>query len=303
MRLHRSSLLVLPLLFGLAACGADPAAVATTDAGAVADRPGATDVGARLDAPPVIDAGGRLDAPAAVDVARVADAAAALDATPPQDGPLPGLGAVSGACGALRGMLRAPAGSLVENGLGFMAGERYDRTQLSPGGQRLFDTPNAGGSSTESEVMSFELLARCEGAALVATETEVMYQPPDDAGANSITDMVVTIGADRVGVSVTRAYRPMPMVFTDAIARDLLVTKLNGVNRSTVRVLPAQRWVKQVLHVFAPDMAAAQAVARAWATLDAATRSNTIVLVTTTRGGGFIYCNPDPALGSECPPL
>ena len=219
------------------------------------------------------------------------------------DGPLPGLGGVSGACGNLRTMLHNPAPSLVENDLRFMTGERYDRALLSTGGQRLYDTPNAGGSSTESEVFSYELLHRCEDAALVATETEVMYQPANDAGANSITDMMVSINGERVGVSVTRAYRPTPMVFTDAIARDLLMTKLTGINRSSMRVLPAQRWVKQILHVFAVDMAAGLAIGRAWATVDAATRADTIVLVTVTHGGGFIYCNPDPALGSECPSL
>lgn len=288
MRHRRSPPRLVSLLLGLAACGSDPAVEVAADAGAAVDVRAVTDVGADARAP--LDVGS--------DARVLTDAAAAA-----HDGPLPGLGAVSGACGALRSMLRDPAPSLVENALGFMAGERYDRTLLSVGGRRMYDTPNAGGSSTESEVFSYEVLYRCEDAALVATETEVMYQPVSDAGANSITDLVVSIGGERVGVSVTRAYRPMPMVFTDANARDLLTTKLAGVNRSSMRVLPAQRWVKQVLHVFAADMAAAQAVARAWATIDAATRADTIVLVTVTRGGGFIYCNPDPALGSECPAL
>lgn len=288
---HRPSFLLLfPLFLGLAACGSDPAAPAPVDAGAAVDRTAVLDVGNGTDVPAVLDVAN--DAPALVDAA-----------TPPRDGPLPGLGAVSGACGTLRGMIRNPAPSLVENALGFMAGERYDRALLSVGGRRMYDTPNAGGSSTESEVFSYELLYRCEDAALVATETEVMYQPADDAGANSITDLVVSIGGERVGVSVTRAYRPMPMVFTEANALSLLRDKLAGVNRSSMRVLPGQRWVKQILHVFAVDAAAAQAVARAWATIDAATRADTIVLVTVTRGGGFIYCNPDPALGSECPSL
>jgi hypothetical protein len=295
MRQRPSFLLFFSMFLGLAACGSDPAAPAPVDAGAA-------DVGASVDRPPVIDVGSGTDVPAVLDVAN--DTPALVDAaTPPTDGPLPGLGAVSGACGTLRGMIRSPAPSLVENALGFMAGERYDRTLLSVGGRRLYDTPNAGGSSTESEVFSYEVLYRCEGAALVATETEVMYQPADDAGANSITDLVVTIGGERVGVSVTRAYRPMPMVFTEANALSLLRDKLAGVNRSSMRVLPGQRWVKQILHVFAVDAAAAQAVARAWATIDAGTRADTIVLVTVTRGGGFIYCNPDPALGSECPSL
>lgn len=274
--------LLLALPFVLAACG-DPSPAATpADASTVAD------LGARDAAP---DLGPALDAGAPADVA------------PPRDGPLPGLGALSGACGSLRAMLHSASPSLVEGGLTFVSGERYDRALLTPGGQRLYDTPNAGGSSAESEVFSFEVLARCEAATLVATETEVMYAPPDDAGANSITDLVVSIGGERVGVSVTRAYRPAPMVLTDAAARDLIETKLRGINRSSVRVLPAQRWVKQILHVFAVDAASAQAVGRAWAAIDAATRADTIVLVTTTRGGGFLYCNPDPALGSECPSL
>lgn len=299
MRPRPSLPLLLSLLFGLAACGSDPAPPFDGDAGV--NPPFDLGADARPDAPSVIDVGNGTDAHSVIDVGN--DAPAPSDAAPPHDGPLPGLGAVSGACGTLRSMLHNPAPSLVENALGFMTGERYDRLLLSPGGRRLYDTPNAGGSSTESEVFSYEVLYRCEDAALVATETEVMYQPADDAGANSITDLVVSINAERVGVSVTRAYRPIPMVFTEANARDLLRTKLAGVNRSSMRVLAAHRWVKQILHVFAVDMNAAQAVSRAWATLDAATRADTIVLVTVTRGGGFIYCNPDPALGSECPSL
>ncbi|MDB4930021.1 MAG: hypothetical protein JWM10_2505 [Myxococcaceae bacterium] len=293
MRRRPSFALLFPLLLGLAACSSDPSVPFDGDAGI--NPP--SDLGAVVDAPAATDLGARSD------VATVADVGNVTDAAPPRDGPLPGLGGLSGACGNLRAMLHSAAPSLVENGLVFMAGERYVRAALSPGGQRLFDTPNAGGSSTESEVFSYEVLHRCEDAALVATETEVMYQPANDAGANSITDLLVSIGGERVGVSVTRAYRPMPMVLTEANARDLLVTKLTGINRSSMRVLPAQRWVKQILHVFAVDMSAAQAVSRAWTTIDAGVRADTIVLVTLTRGAGFIYCNPDPALGSECPPI
>lgn len=297
MRRRSPFALLLPLILGLAACtNSEPTGCCDTCACDAGINP-PFDLGAAVDAPAVVDRG------TSPDVTAVTDAGNAVDATPPRDGPLPGLGGLSGACGNLRAMLHATAPSLVDNALAFTTGERYERALLSPGGQRLFDTPNAGGSSSESEVFSYEVLHRCEDATLVATETEVMYQPANDAGANSITDMLVSIGGERVGVSVTRAYRPMPMVVTEAVARDLLVTKLNGINRSSMRVLPAQRWVKQILHVFAVDMGAAQAVSRAWATIDAATRADTIVLVTTTRGGGFIYCNPDPALGSECPSL
>ncbi|MBK7398213.1 MAG: hypothetical protein IPJ34_18455 [Myxococcales bacterium] len=45
------------------------------------------------------------------------------------------------------------------------------------------------------------------------------------------------------------------------------------------------------------------AVKRVLPTIDDATRSNTLVLITRTTGGGFLYRDPDPAPGAECPPI
>lgn len=207
----------------------------------------------------------------------------------------------SGACGVIKNELTQATPSLENNLLVFVAGETYDRASLSPGGQALFDTPNAGGSSTESEVLSYEVLRYCEGAKFLKSETEIGYQPPDDSGANTITDLEVEIDGKKVGVSVTRAYKPASVPLTDADLKALLEKKLEGINRSSQRVLPADKWVKQILHVFSVNKAATDAIGRVWPTLDAAVRADTIVLVTETKGGGFVYCDPDPALGSECP--
>ncbi len=233
------------------------------------------------------------------------DASALPDASASDGGPSNEaiLGTLSGPRGVLRSQITAPTPSIFNNSLVFAPSERYTRAALSPGAQRIFDTPNAGGSSIESEVMSFEVLHDCEGATLAATETEIMYAPPDDGGANSITNILVSINGMRVGVSVTRIYRPAPMVLSDADVRSQHVTKLVGVNRSSQRVLPAQRWVKQILSVMVANHTVADQVLRVWPTIDAATRADTIIMMTTTRGGGFIYCNPDPALGIECPSL
>jgi hypothetical protein len=208
-----------------------------------------------------------------------------------------------GACPLVTSELGSPSPSLEQDGLTFVMGETFDRAALSPGGQILFDTPNAGGSSFESEVMSFEILHYCEGASLLKTETQIGYAPPDDAGANSITDVLVEIGGKKVGVSVTRAYKPKPMSFTQADAKALLDTKLAGVNRSSQRVLVGDKWVKQILHVLVADKEAHDAVVAAYPTVDPTLRADTIVLLTQTTGGGFIYCNPDPPLGTECPPI
>lgn len=292
------SLLVVAAL-ALSACSdASPTTSAPLDA--APDRDAAGDAAPRASADASIDA--TIDATSDA-TSTVASDAAAVDVADGASGSDEILGTLRGMCGTLRAMLRSPAPSLLRDDLTFMAPERYAREALSPGGQRLFDTANAGGSSNESEVFSYEVLHFCDGASLRATETEIHYAPPDDSGANSITDLLVEIGGERVGVSVTRAYRPPPMTLTDADVMELLVRKLVGVNRSSMRVLPADRWVKQILHVFAVDDAAAARIDRVWRTLDPAVRADTIVLVTVTHGGGFIYCNPDPPLGMECPPI
>jgi hypothetical protein len=210
------------------------------------------------------------------------------------------LGTLTGSCGLVVPEIAKPSPSLVDNTLTFVAPEVYELSALSPGGQVIFETPNAGGSSTESEVMSFEILRYCEGASLLKTETQIQYQPPDDAGASAITDILVQIGKDKVGVSVTRAYKPPSIPYTDAEAKTLLEKKLAGVVRSTERVLPADRWKKQVLHVFTATAEQTDAVHRVLPAIDPALRADTVVLVTRTVGGGFIYCKPAPALGQEC---
>lgn len=207
----------------------------------------------------------------------------------------------SGACGLVKTEIAANTPSLENNLLVFVAGETFDKASLSPGGQVLFDTPNAGGSSGESEVMSFEVLHYCEGASLVKTETQILYEDAG-TGPKSITDILVEIGGKKVGVSVTRAYKPPtqpPM--TDADVKALLEKKLDGINVSSERVLPGDKWVKQILHVFSVSQALTDAIGRVWPTIDAAKRADTIVLVTQTTGGGFVYCsNQHPPLGAEC---
>lgn len=226
------------------------------------------------------------------------DADAGADGAP--GGPDDLLGTRSGPCGTLKALLAGTAPALEKNWLAFTMGESYGRAALSAGGQRIYDEPNAGGSSKESEVMSFEVLRHCEAATLVKTETEIQYQPPGPPGTNAITDILVEIDGKKIGVSVTRAYKPPSIPLTDADVKALLEKKLDDVLESSARVLPGDKWVKQILHVFAVDADAEAAVARVWPTIDAGLRADTIVLVTRTSGGGFVYCDPDPPLGSEC---
>jgi hypothetical protein len=211
------------------------------------------------------------------------------------------LGTLSGSCGAIRALVASPAASFESNALVFTAGEVYDKSSLSDDGDRIYDTPNAGGSSVESEVMSFEILRACEGASLLKTETEVTYDVAD-SGNPSITDLLIAIDGVKLGVNVTRIYRPeefggMP----DDETKRILEKKLSGILRSTELVRAEDRWQKQILHVFTPSAAATDSVLRVLPSIDATLRADTIVLLTQTTGGGFLYCNDDVALGNECP--
>jgi hypothetical protein len=310
MRLRPLALLVL-----LAACS-DPASTTKANDPSTPDTPDATVDGAPdadadatvEDAAPPTDSSpdSFVDADANANLDAGADADANLDASadadaPPFD-PTAILGTLTGACPLLSAELQSTQPSIHENAVTFVPGETYARDQLSSGGQRLFDTPNAGGSSAESEVMSYEVLHFCEGATLLKTETEIGYDQTSDAG-NSITDILLEFHGLKIGVSVTRAYKPAPLVMGDPEVKSLLEKKLHGINVSSRRVLPQDAWVKQILHVFVANEAMAASVKRVLPTIDAATRADTIVVLTRTQGGGFVYCKPLPALGSECPPL
>ncbi len=264
----------------------------------------ATDTGVEPDTALVEDVGPRDDttSDAAVEVALDATPEAAVDAADAA-APFDILGTASGDCAGLAAAVKATASVTVEIPLTFDATEKYERARLSPGGKIVFDAPNAGGSSKESEVMTYELLLHCAGAALLKTETEIKYGPPPDGGAATITDLLVSIGGDKIGVNPKRVFKPLPLTMTDAEVRTQLVKDFESIKASSARVLPEDRWVKQILHIWVPSATYYDAVKRVLPTIDDATRSNTLVLVTRTTGGGFLYCDPDPAPGAECPPI
>ena len=202
-------------------------------------------------------------------------------------GALPGLGVISGDCGMIDAMeLDSPSPFTFENAIDFgVVGFDYD--MLTPGGQEVFDDGNLGGSSLESEVVSFEVLARCEGATLIATEAEIVYTDP----MGIKTDILVELDGRVVGVSVTRAVGfPFDAPYTEMQANDLLAGKLTDILASTANVAPRNAWVKQILHVIAYADMHAQSIFAAYATLPPEVTADTILLVTVTHGDdAFVY--------------
>jgi hypothetical protein len=266
--------------------------VAAMDGGSDVDADGPSDTPDAApdmapDAPEVVDVGGDADVPGA----EVPDLPPDVPDEPdlPEDRcedvePGPAFGEIDGACGFLDAAVLAQSEpGLFLNRIDF-GDDPYDEAdfcRLSEGGREVITDENAGGSSLLSEAFSFEVLARCEAATLLKTENEVVYTNP----MGKLTDLLVSIDGQKVGVSVTRAVGfPRDDPYTVERARDLLEGKLEGVLASSENVSDEDRWVKQILHVVAYGEGHAESMETAWGQIDDAIRADTVVIVTLSDG-------------------
>jgi hypothetical protein len=245
-------------------------------------------------AAPSVDGGASFDAGRALDAAGPVDGGAApLDAfVPSEDGGDAGsavVGTVSGPCGSLDdAQWLSSSPYFLRNSIDFPNGlSAVDEALLSEGAREILLEGTAGGSSGMSEAISFEILHRCEGAVLVKTETEVLYDP---VGSDK-TDILVEIDGHRIGVSVTRAVAfPFDSPYPVDRAQMLLERKLTSILESSMNVVATDAWVKQILHVIAYAPMHADSIRAAWDLIDPAIRADTILLVTVTDGDdAFIY--------------
>jgi hypothetical protein len=228
-------------------------------------------------------------------VAATADAATpGADAAPPGDAsmfPLDGFGILSGMCGVLDGAVLTGGDPYYDEGHLDFGTERYvdptDRDQLSPGGQVLIATPNAGGSSLYSEVFAYEILYRCDLAQLVASETEIQYTDPN----SKLADMLVTIDGHPIGVSVTRAVTfPFGDPYTLDAATTLLTRKLSDIENARENAAPAYAWDKSLVIAEAYDQQHADVYRQAWDMLDPTVKRDSIIVTFVTDGDDlFIY--------------
>ncbi len=220
--------------------------------------------------------------------------APSIDAAPidGHSSPIDGFGTLGGSgCGAITlADLTGPTPRVLRATFDFTAMfmSPADRAQLTPGGQHLDATPNAGGSSGNSETFAYEELARCDAATFLKSETEIVYDT-----TSKKTDLEVSIQGHKIGVSVTRAFTyPLGTAYTMQAATNLLTKKLGDILLSTASVSAADRWDKQFLAMQAFDDDAANLIESAWAALDPSLKADTIVIVAVTGGpDDFIYTN------------
>ncbi|MEJ7731819.1 MAG: hypothetical protein WKG00_21745 [Polyangiaceae bacterium] len=170
--------------------------------------------------------------------------------------------------------------------LDFSARVPFDVAYLTAGGLEMWNDGNLGGSSIHSEIFAYEVLYRCDGALLLKTEGEIVYQTQGKK-----TDLLVEIDGQRVGVSVVRAVSfPEGAPYPVAQAYDVLEGKLSDILESSVNVDPADGWPKQILSVIAQTPDHATAIEAAYAMIPPDIAADTIVSVTVTEGeDDFIY--------------
>jgi len=170
----------------------------------------------------------------------------------------------------------------------FEALGNQDFMKLSNGAYRMLHTPNAGGNSVWSEVLSYELLHSSYGALLRRTEMEIEYWPE-----SKITDYSVTVAGRHIGVSVTRAINFLDLTrkykapFTADDAHRLLSKKLFGVLASSSATV--DKWEKQILHVWTTSKTAAKLVVREYHKVDPVLRADTVVLVTLAKNADWLF--------------
>lgn len=197
-----------------------------------------------------------------------------------------GLGALRGECGVLDAVaLTGEQPGFIVNTLDF-GDVGFDYDLLTPGGQAVFDAGNLGGSSLFSEVIVFDVLARCDAAELLKTETEIEY---DAKGTR--TDLLVEFDGTKIGVSVTRGQGfPLEDPYSVEQALVLLEDKLSDIPMSTANVSPVDAWEKQILHILAYGPMHAESLQTAYETLGSELTLDTLVVVTVTDGDDlFIY--------------
>jgi hypothetical protein len=131
--------------------------------------------------------------------------------------------------------------------------QEFNYVQLGRDARRMLATPNAGGTSILSEVMSMELMQRLLGAKMSKTEMELVYSTSN----TPITDYSCIIPAingqpaKRIAVSVTRAMA-YQRKFKPEDAKRLLTKKLRGVFYSN-QTLANESIERQILHIWTPS--------------------------------------------------
>jgi hypothetical protein len=210
---------------------------------------------------------------------------------------------VTGNCGVLDSEL-TDAQSHLFTTEGSVAHCEFIPGALTPGGREIL-ADSDGGSATYSEVIAYELLAQCESALLLKTDSAIGYL---DAGGKRAAALL-SISGVRIGLSVKRAVGyPYIDPLTLANAQLLLDRALQDVIYSSANVGPEDAWAKQILVLETPSAGSRDILITAYSLASEELKSSTIVWIVVTFGDcGFIYdggapfCSAVVSVGESTP--
>jgi hypothetical protein len=192
---------------------------------------------------------------------------------------------LSGPCAQLDAELLSDTPSFIE-GVAIDFGtdgfdDPADRGLLTAGAQQIITDGNAGGSSVNSEAITFDILARCEGASLIETERHIEYT----VSPTKITDFTVDLDGVVIAVNPVRTFvfpAGSPLTVEEATRR--LEGKLDDVLISSANVSAPFAWRKQLIAIVAAEPEHVAIMRQVWESLDAVTRHDTIVYAFVTNG-------------------
>eukprot|EP01156_Anaeramoeba_ignava_P006902 Anaeramoba_ignava/a349955_261.p1 GENE.a349955_261~~a349955_261.p1 ORF type:complete len:218 (-),score=70.57 a349955_261:134-787(-) len=162
----------------------------------------------------------------------------------------------------------------------------FAKFKLNSGTYQIQNSPNAGGNSILSESMSFEILHRLFQAKLLFTEMEIEYKKTQKT--SPMTDFIIEINKQIIGVSVTRAFQ-FKGKFKRKHAKRILQKKLKSVSRSTFNI-KNPGFNRQILHIWTPKKKISKILENVYfEEIDEQTKSNTIVIITNSNDGNFLF--------------
>lgn len=165
--------------------------------------------------------------------------------------------------------------------------------RLSPDSIKIFEEPNAGGNSLNSEGLSMEVLAQLYDARDVITEMEVTYWNDNWKKC----DYIANVCGNNVGVSVTRGmFYPNPDGFERKDAEKLLHRKLDGLVVARSGIQGAGSFQNSILHIWCETHKIADIITDVWDSLSAEMRDNIVVILTVTDASYIFYDKHDRSL-------
>lgn len=156
--------------------------------------------------------------------------------------------------------------------------KEIDPARLGSDARKIYTSGT--GSSILSHAIAMQLLQQHAKATLLKKGPDINYEMISEKA-----DFSVRIDSKVVGVSVVRASTfPRGVDYTSLQARSLLEAKLADIERANATVGMEDRWVKQILVVFADTEQVKSTLLEAYATLSVSEKNSTIVLVVVTAG-------------------